>query len=39
MRDGTSWPGASQPSASQPTGTLADAEGVQGVPEPPHPVL
>ncbi|HEY4702097.1 MAG TPA: acyltransferase, partial [Streptosporangiaceae bacterium] len=22
-----------------PTGTLADAEGVQGVPEPPHPVL
>ena len=41
MRDGTSWPGASQPRASQPTatGTLADAEGVQGVPEPPHPVL
>jgi acetyltransferase-like isoleucine patch superfamily enzyme len=39
MRDGTSWPGASQPSASRPTGTLADAEGVQGVPEPPHPVL
>jgi acetyltransferase-like isoleucine patch superfamily enzyme len=39
MRDGASWPGASQPSASQPTGTLADAEGVQGVPEPPHPVL
>ena len=44
MRDGASWPGASQPGASQrgasqPTGTLADAEGVQGVPEPPHPVL
>ena len=39
MRDGASWPGASQPRASQPTGTLADAEGVQGVPEPPHPVL
>jgi acetyltransferase-like isoleucine patch superfamily enzyme len=39
MRDGASWPSASQPSASQPTGTLADAEGVQGVPEPPHPVL
>ncbi len=39
MRDGASWPGASQSRASQPTGTLADAEGVQGVPEPPHPVL
>jgi acetyltransferase-like isoleucine patch superfamily enzyme len=44
MRDGASWlsasqPSASQPSASPPTGTLADAEGVQGVPEPPHPVL
>jgi serine acetyltransferase len=39
MRDGASWPGASQRRASQPTGTLADAEGVQGVPEPPHPVL
>ena len=35
--------GASRPSGSTglvaPTGTLADAEGVQGVPEPPHPVL
>jgi acetyltransferase-like isoleucine patch superfamily enzyme len=44
MRDGAGWPSASQRSASQrsaspPTGTLADAEGVQGVPEPPHPVL
>jgi acetyltransferase-like isoleucine patch superfamily enzyme len=39
MRDGASWLSASQPSASPPTGTLADAEGVQGVPEPPHPVL
>jgi acetyltransferase-like isoleucine patch superfamily enzyme len=44
MRDGASWPMSSQPmssqpGASQPTGTLADAEGVQGVPEPPHPVL
>ena len=39
MRDGASQPGASQRGASQPTGTLADAEGVQGVPEPPHPVL
>jgi serine acetyltransferase len=39
MRDGAGWPSASQRKASQPTGTLADAEGVQGVPEPPHPVL
>ncbi len=34
-----SQPMTSQSRASQPTGTLADAEGVQGVPEPPHPVL
>jgi len=40
MHDGASWPSANQSRASHPTtGTLADAEGVQGVPEPPYPVL
>ena len=37
--DGASLDGASLDGVPAPTGTLADAEGVQSVPEPPHPVL
>jgi hypothetical protein len=37
--NGASTNGGSPNGAPAPTGTLADAEGVQGVPEPPHPVL
>jgi acetyltransferase-like isoleucine patch superfamily enzyme len=38
MPDGTG-PAGHHLGPEAPTGTLADAEGVQGVPEPPHPVL